>query len=243
MITLAPDPTTRYSMSTVAVIPVKQLDNAKQRLGGLLSPEDRKRLFTAMFRDVLEAATTCDRIDRVMVVTDDAEVVDIAAEFGAESRPEPDQPGLIEAVTAAAEQLAREDVTAMVFLPADIPLVSVEELEVVLDGVGQSGQMEFLIVPAHDLGGSNCVVTSPPNCVEFGFGEDSFRRHLRLARASGIEPQVAKLPGVGLDVDTPEDLVAAAQMMETSGLATNTARVLVESGMMNKLAERPLRIG
>ncbi|MEX0942256.1 MAG: 2-phospho-L-lactate guanylyltransferase [Pseudomonadales bacterium] len=230
-------------MSTVAVIPVKQLHNAKQRLAGLLSPRDRKDLFTAMFRDVLEAATTCDRIDRVMVVTDDPEVAGIAREFGAQVRPEPSSPGLIAAVTSAAEQLAREEVTTMVFLPADIPLVSVEELEVVLDGIGQSGQKEFMIVPARDLGGSNCVVTSPPDCVEFGFGEDSFRRHLGLARESGVEPQVAKLPGIGLDVDTPGDLTMVAQIIETSGLATNTARALVESGIVDKLAERRLRIG
>lgn len=230
-------------MTTVAVIPVKQLENAKQRLSGLLSAALRQDLFRAMLEDVLEAATTCDRVDKVIVVTDDAEVADIAHAYGAEVRSEPAQPGLIQAVTWTGEQLAREAVDNMMFLPADIPLVSVEELEVALDGFGMKGEPEMMIVPAHDLGGSNCVVCSPPDCMEFGFGEDSFRRHLRIARERNVKAAVAKLPGIGLDVDTPDDLFRAATELKDSGHETNTYRFLVKSGIMQKLSEGLKRIG
>lgn len=221
-------------MSTVAVIPVKQLANAKQRLSGVLSAEQRRDLFRAMLEDVLEAATSCDRVEKVIVVTDDAEVADIAHAFGAETRPEPGKPGLIEAVAETGRQLANESVERMVFLPADIPLVSVEELEVVLDGPTGEGP-DMMIVPAHDLGGSNCVVTAPPDCMPFAFGVDSFRRHLDIARDLGIEPSVARLPGIGLDIDTPDDLFEMAGRLEQAGLETNTHRFLLESGIMGAL--------
>jgi 2-phospho-L-lactate/phosphoenolpyruvate guanylyltransferase len=223
-------------MSTVAVIPVKHLVNAKQRLAGLLRADQRKALFRAMFMDVLEATTSCDCIDRVVVVTNDLEVTDLGTEFGVEVRAEPATGGLIGAVTEAGRQLAAEGVDNMLFLPADVPLVTVEELEVVLDGFDESPRPAFMIVPAHDLGGSNCVVCSPPDCVEFGFGEDSFRRHLRLARAAGIDPMVAKLIGIGQDVDTPDDLVNLVKVLEHEQLDTNTARFLVESGLAEALA-------
>lgn len=227
-------------MTTVAVIPVKQLENVKQRLAGLLSAEQRQQLFRAMFEDVLEAVTTCDRIDRLIVVTDDARVADIGHEFGAEICAEPDPAGLIEAVDAAGKALALQGVTTMVFLPADVPLITVEELEVVLDGIGsrETGRgraAEFMIVPAHDLGGSNCVAVSPPDCMSWAFGEDSFRRHLAIARERGIEPMVAKLPGIGLDIDTRDDLERCAAMLAEEGLETRTARVLVEEGITNEL--------
>ncbi len=222
-------------MTTVAVVPVKQIANAKQRLGGLLSAEQRAQLFRAMFEDVLEAATTCDRVDRVIVVTDDDQVADIGTAYGAEIRPEPSPPGLIESVTAMGEALAQEGVESMVFLPADIPLITVEELEVALDGFGRGGTAECLIVPAEDLGGTNCIVTSPPNCMTFGFGEDSFRRHLRLAGERDIEPAVAKLPGIGLDIDTPDDLRECGERIEAASLETNTARLLEATGIMNEL--------
>jgi 2-phospho-L-lactate guanylyltransferase len=40
------------------------------------------------------------------------------------------------------------------------------------------------------------------------FGEPSFEKHLAAARDLGLEPHVLPLPGLGLDVDAPEDLVA-----------------------------------
>ena len=53
-------------MSVVAVLPIKQLANAKQRLRGVLSDEQRRGLFKAMVQDVLEAVTVCPSIDRAI---------------------------------------------------------------------------------------------------------------------------------------------------------------------------------
>lgn len=229
-------------VTTSAVIPIKQLAEAKQRLSGLLNAEERKTLFTAMVSDVLTAVEACTAIDRIVVVTDDEEVAELAAGFGAECRPEPEVPGLIEAVTESGRQLAAEGVDCMVFLPGDVPLVSPDELEVVLEGFGLADQSEFLIVPASDLGGSNCVAVSPPDCMVYGFGEDSFRRHLGLAKEQGIDPQVAKLPGLGLDIDTPDDLKALLEQVaanardgQESGREYSTVRFLVSSGIAERL--------
>jgi len=203
-----------------------------------LSASQRRDLFQAMVEDVLEAATTCDRVDEVIVVTRDETVASLAARFSARVLSEPLVPGLIAAVTLAAQELAKEGVEVMIFLPGDVPLVSVEELEVVLDGFGQTSAAEFLIVPARDLGGSNCVVCSPPDCMEFGFGEDSFRRHLRIARQRNIEPTVAKLPGIGLDVDTPDDLYQLAIELKEHNRQTNTWKFLQASGILDDLFDQ-----
>ena len=156
-------------MQVNLVIPIKQLENAKQRLGTLLAADQRQALFQAMVEDVLEAGTACDRIDEVVVVTADETVARLAAGYGARLMPEPEVPGLISAVTHAASVFRQEGVDVMIFLPGDTPLVNAEELEVVLDGIGLTDKPEFLIVPANDLGGSNCVVCSPPDCMTFGF--------------------------------------------------------------------------
>ena len=225
-------------MKTTAILPIKQLENAKQRLAGLLNADDRKALFTAMVEDVLTAAEACSLIDEIIVVTDDASVASLAKGYGAEIRPEPEVPGLIEAVTETSRQLAAEGVSTMVFLPGDVPLVSAEELELVLEGFGLSDDPEFLIVPAADLGGSNCVACSPPDCMTFGFGEDSFRRHLGIARDLGLNPVVAKLPGIGLDIDTPDDLRELVAQVEREGWEMNdynTVRFLTRSGLIHQL--------
>ena len=47
---------------------------------------------------------------------------------------------------------------------------------------------------------------TPATAVPLRFGDDSFRPHLAAARARGIEPRILRLPGIGLDIDTPADL-------------------------------------
>lgn len=233
-------------MTTSVVLPIKQLENAKQRLAGLLNAEDRKALFSAMVEDVLTAVEACSLVDRIVVVTGDAAVAELAGSYGAEVRPEPEVPGLIEAVTETAKQLAEEGVETMVFLPGDVPLVSADELELVLEGFGLSGEAEFLIVPASDLGGSNCVACSPPDCMTFGFGEDSFRRHLGIARDLGLNPIVARLPGIGLDIDTPDDLRELVSLLEQEGQDFSnhsTVRLMARSGLMHQLNSELAELG
>ena len=225
-------------MTTTAVIPIKQLANAKQRLAGLLTSEERQGLFTAMVEDVLTAIEACPLVDQLVIVTNDEAVAELGLGFGAEIRPEPAVAGLIAAGTETGRQLAEEGVNSMVFLPGDVPLVSADELALVLEGFGVLDQAEFLIVPASDMGGSNCVACSPPDCMTFGFGEDSFRRHLGIARDLGLNPVVARLPGIGLDIDTPEDLrqlVAVINQEGRDGQEYSTVRYLMSSGLINKL--------
>lgn len=220
-------------MQASLVIPIKQLDNAKQRLSGVLDAGQRKSLCQAMLEDVLEVSATCDLIEQMVVVTSDPEVTEIALSYGARVLAEPEKPGLISAVTHAAGVLASEGTDVMIFLPGDTPLVTVEELEVVLGGVNHSDQAEFLIVPAEDLGGSNCVVCAPPNCLTFRFGEDSFRLHVEEARTRNIEPTVLKLPGIGLDIDTPEDFRELVERVVEQNIESNTYRFLVSQGYLH----------
>lgn len=231
-------------MTIAAVIPIKQLSDAKQRLSSVLSAEERTGLFRMMVEDVLVAVEVCPMVDEILVVTSDEEVADLARSYGSQIMREPDNPGLIAAVTAAAKKLSGDGANSMLFLPGDVPLVTAEELEIVLDGFGYSEAAEFTIVPASDLGGSNCIVCSPPDCMDFGFGEDSFRRHLRIAESKGIVPTVARLPGIGLDIDTPADLAELAQVMSSGNAQGDkgTFRYLRQNSIIDRLSKDLQRI-
>ena len=203
-------------MTTSAVIPIKQLADAKQRLSGLLNSDERKRLFQAMVEDVLTAVEACTYIDSIVVVTDDQAVAELARGYGAEIRPEPGSEGLIEAVTETGKQLAAEGVGVMLFLPGDVPLVTPEALDVDLEGFGISEEPEFMIVPASDLGGSNCVACSPPDCMSFGFGVDSFRKHLGLAKDRALVGRFT------LSRPTPRPAAPAGGPRRTCGQVRNS---------------------
>ena len=70
----------------------------------------------------------------------------------------------------------------------------------------------FTIVPAHDEKGSNCIIMTPPDAVPLRFGDDSYFPHLDAARKLDIEPAIVRLPGIGMDIDHPEDIFRFMRM-------------------------------
>ena len=52
-----------------AVIPVKEFDDAKDRLSGLLSPQERRILAETMLTDMLDAVAGSRLLAGVMIVT------------------------------------------------------------------------------------------------------------------------------------------------------------------------------
>ena len=105
----------------------------------------------------------------------------------------------------------------MLQIPGDIPLVTADEISLVL--AVRRAAPSFTIVPSHDDFGSNAVLVCPPTAVPLTFGDDSFYPHLRAAQACGIRPLIVRQHGIGLDIDRPDDIRAFAQRSRTRAQA------------------------
>ena len=208
-----------------AVVPVKETVAAKQRLAALVPAHLRQNLALSMLEDVLGALAAVRTLAGIVVVTADAAAAEIATRHGARIVTEAARSGHTAAIAAAAKILAAERRGGMLQLPADIPLVSAQEISSLLDR--HRPAPSFTIVPARDERGSNAVIVSPPDAVPLTFGDDSFYPHLAAARRHGIDPQVVKLQGIGLDIDTPEDLRAFARLKSP----TRTQAFLERTGL------------
>ena len=91
----------------------------------------------------------------------------------------------------------------------------------------------IILVPSHDDLGTNALVLSPPDCLPFAFGYDSFQHHFRLAAERHLQVEIRRLPHVALDIDEPQDLaVFAAQ-----GLSGHSFRTLLALGIIERLAQ------
>ena len=66
-----------------AVVPVKEMAGAKQRLSSCLSPEERRALATIMLEDVLDALSAVKQLAGVLVVTVDPIARSLAGRYGA----------------------------------------------------------------------------------------------------------------------------------------------------------------
>ena len=197
-------------MTIGAVLPLKDFGDAKQRLAGLLGAGERRRLAQAMAEDVLETLSQVSALSGIVVVTRDAWARDLAARYGAQVLIEPSNDGQSAAVSRAAADLGSAGVASLLQVPGDVPGASADEIATVLEGHerGPGAGPAVTLVPAHDRCGTNCVLCSPPGVLPFAFGHDSFGPHCRAARERGIAPRILPLPGLGLDIDTPDDLRA-----------------------------------
>jgi 2-phospho-L-lactate guanylyltransferase len=208
-----------------AVVPVKEQGGAKQRLAGFLPAEQRRALAAAMLEDVLGALAAAP-LAGICLVTRDPFAAAIARRIGARVLTVGAQDGHTGAVTAAARVLMAEGRTTMLTVPGDVPRITAEEVATLI--AAHRAAPSFTIAPAHDELGSNAILLSPPDAVPLRFGDNSYYPHLAAARAAGIEPVVMKLPGIGMDIDHPDDL---RRFLAMPPMRTRTLDFLEESGV------------
>jgi 2-phospho-L-lactate guanylyltransferase len=195
-------------MSGILLIPFKSLATAKQRLAEALNQQQRSQLAEAMLRDVLTAAAgVIDRID-VALVTGDAQAQAMAKEFGFMVIEDTQNESETAAIQMATEQCEQRGYDTTIVVPADIPLISSDELHRVLEAAPDEGAV---FVPAYDRRGSNCVLRRPASIIPLRFGNDSFLPHCAAMNRTGKELIILEMPGIGLDIDNPHELELLAQ--------------------------------
>ena len=201
---------------TLAAVPVKDLANAKQRLIRILSPWQRRELARAMLEDVLGALGGAG-LDGVVVVTRDPDVMALARRFAMTILIEPENRGHTEAVALAQRHATQTGTTRFLTIPGDVPRVTAAEIRAVCEAAGSGPAV--VLVPSWSGFGTNAALLAPPDLMALKFGEPSFENHLNAARERGLEPRVLRLPGLGLDIDGPEDLAA---LVEGEGTTRST---------------------
>jgi 2-phospho-L-lactate guanylyltransferase len=211
-------------LKATAVLPVKRLGEAKQRLSAGIDEGRRRELVGAMVADVLEAISKARAIERVIVVSGDPIAQELASEVGAEVVPDPEDVGHVEAAQAGIARAEVEGDEAVLLLAGDCPLLDPRELDRLLTGV--PGRYVG-IVPDRHGSGTNALLLSPPDAIVPAFGEGSRARHVEAAREAGIPFGVEELPSIELDLDTPADVIALTRELEARpGRARRTAKAL-----------------
>ena len=211
-----------------AVMPIKTIEDAKQRLSGDLNGEERQALFRAMVEDVLEAVAGAKLLSGLMVVTCDPEAGEIANRYGARILIEDRNTGHTAASSFGAKTLAKEGVSGMLQVPGDLPLLRAHDVDHLIEDHKKAPSVT--IAPSRDKLGSNGVACSPPDLLPLRFGDDSFYPHVERAQALGVEPMIIEIQGFALDIDTLDDL----QAFLNAPVEGRTLRYLIESGIAKR---------
>ena len=191
---------------TVALLPLKDLVEAKTRLSGLLRPSQRRALAQAMAEDVLDVLADSRLVDRIVMVSDDSGARLLAREFGAECWPESELGcrGLNPVLGRAAQRLAQTARGPVVVLHADIPLLCADDLAAVMSACAD--EQALVVGPDRHGTGTNLLAFDAARVPRFSFGSDSCAAHGAQAVQDGRPVCILRRPGIGLDVDEPADL-------------------------------------
>lgn len=189
-----------------ALVPLKDLVEAKSRLSGLLRPSERRALAQAMVEDVLQALASHPAIERITLLSDDPGAHLLASRYGADYWPEAEFccRGLNPLLQRASERLLQRESIPLLVLHGDLPLLKPRDISAVLAAWRSEGGL----VIGSDLHGTgtNLLAFDEGGMPPFRFGPGSCARHLEAARAAGIPARVLQREGIALDVDEPPDL-------------------------------------
>jgi 2-phospho-L-lactate guanylyltransferase len=202
-------------MSLWAIVPVKSLIRGKSRLAGVLSDEER----AALNRDLLTRTLLClksiPRIDQVLVISYDPEVLARARDLGATTVQEGKKTNINNALRRATVAAKAYNASRTIIIPADLPFIKKDELEIFLDQAGEPP--EIIISSDRHSNGTNALYINPIGILEYNFGPWSFQKHVEQAEQKKINVKIKNMPSLTFDLDLPEDLEIS---MNTSKINT-----------------------
>lgn len=215
---------------TVAILPVKRFEAAKQRLDNGLSDGTRRALAEAMVTDVLIALRRAKSVDEVLVVSGETMAVALAAGYDAAAVvDDPEDAGHSAAALRGVQAAIERGATRVLLVPGDCPALDPVELDELLDDAEDGPSV--IVVPDRHGDGTNALVLTPPDAIRPAFGPGSRERHERLAAEAGASCGAVDVPTLGLDVDTVDDLAALrAALQDVRGGASHTRGLLARFG-------------
>jgi len=196
-------------MKTLIVIPMKDPQQSKQRLSAALSSSHRQQLALSLFEQTLRFFRDCFGDYPMLVVTSARQVRAIAERYGARVLMENRATGLNDAASLAAQWSCAHGFDTQLLIPADIAVLDKREIGQLL---GQRWDTPWVSICPADDGGTNALMTSPPDVLPFQFGSDSSESHRAAALRLGVRTVVIQMKHLAFDVDRPVDLEQLASL-------------------------------
>jgi len=191
-------------MTLWAIVPVKPLRRGKSRLSKILTEDERTDLNKRLLANTLETLSEIPEIEHVLVVSRDQAALSLAREFGARTVLENGMPLLNVALTRATVVAKEYATRGVLIVPADLPLITPEDVRVMLGKVKDSPVV--IVAPDRHREGTNALLVCPAGLIDYDFGPGSFERHCERARMVGARLEIVELDSLALDMDVPEDL-------------------------------------
>ena len=216
-------------MGIWALIPVKSLLESKRRLSHLLAAEQRAELISGLLQHELNLLSQVPAIDKVLVISSDPTVWDIARQYGALVEEELVSQGLNAAVARGMAVAAGNGASSALLIPVDLPFIAASDVDLMIstgldkttwdrksprsaDSQGNNGShiskeygRVMAICSDEDGNGTNAIFINPAQEFSFHFGPGSFHKHVQEAQKRSLTVRIVSAPGLNFDLDNEND--------------------------------------
>jgi 2-phospho-L-lactate/phosphoenolpyruvate guanylyltransferase len=194
--------------SIAVVIPIKAFEQAKDRLSGVLTADQRNRLARATALGVLNSV----RGTQVFVICSDQDVSEWAETHGAT---------VVSQSAIGLNAAVQEGISAarayerVMIVHSDLPFPS--KLGSLL--VSSHSNNSVTIVPDRHHDGTNVLIIPTGANFHCHYGAQSFSAHVTEANTLGLAIEIIEDDELALDIDTPDDLlVLPTEWLEQHGI-------------------------
>ena len=216
----------------MALIPLKPPTEAKARLAGLLSPDERADLSRVTFLTVADALLGAGMA--VAVLTPNAvAAADLTVGECTVIEEQPSIRGLNAQLQLALNGATFAEADSVLILHADLPLATPNAVRLLV-GAARKDIGRVTIVKSAD-GGTNAMILPLPRPFALHYGSGSFALHEVAARAAGLGVYVHRSPRLALDLDTAADV--RALLASSRGRNSPAGRLLLAKGVEARLAD------
>jgi len=162
---------------------------------------------------VLAALRRCDLVDDIVVVTSEPGAEALARGAGAQVVADDPDEGHSEAAQRGIDWAVADGAFHTLLIAGDVPAVDPEEIDSLIESLADD---EVVIIPDRHGSGTNALLLTPAGVISPSFGDGSCERHQQIAKKAGASARVETNFGIGLDVDTADDLEALSTALESA---------------------------
>lgn len=222
------------------LLPIKNLNFAKQRLSSLLNAAERRIFFQAMLNDVLQVLDDHPFIHGITLVSDDpsADALTNKYDLSCITQTSLKTQGLSDTVQAGVLFLGDNGIDDVMVLHGDLPLISEREITDLVHAYATAYKPTVMLTPDRRGTGTNCIVCPAQSNFQFHYGANSFDKHRAQASLCGLKTKVSEQQGISCDIDYPHDLLQFLAQVDSDN-AANTQRFLHSNKVFNRLLTQP----
>ena len=185
-----------------AVIALKTLSHAKQRLSAALTNDAREALVEAMALDVIASLSKTKEVLAVHVICGDGwtHLKNLPAPVRVWREPDGQSEGLVGALEWVSSQVDSE---ALLFIHGDLPFIDQTDISLL---VSAAGSHHAVISPDRSHAGTNALLRWQSQSLPLAFGQNSYARHIAVIESAGLQWREVTTVGLKMDIDEPTDL-------------------------------------